>query len=53
MVIMTMVTIMNLGIVFAITTLFIAMMDIFQADRATTATVQSLLMGVTFGFGKV
>lgn len=30
MVIMTMVTVMNLGIVFAIATLFIAMMEIFH-----------------------
>ncbi|XP_045214404.2 monocarboxylate transporter 12-like isoform X2 [Mercenaria mercenaria] len=44
---------MVFGIVFAFGAFFVELLDKFQKDRATTATLQSLLVGVTLSFGVV
>ena len=46
------VSVINMGVVFSFGSLFIELMDKFQTDRSTTATVQSLLVGVTLSFGE-
>ncbi|XP_045161622.2 monocarboxylate transporter 13-like [Mercenaria mercenaria] len=49
----TAVTMIDFGLVFSFGAMFVTMMETFQTDRAATATVQSILIGVTLGFGAV
>ncbi|XP_045161617.2 monocarboxylate transporter 2-like [Mercenaria mercenaria] len=49
----TAVTMIDFGLVFSFGTMFVTMMETFQTGRAATATVQSILIGVTLGFGAV
>ncbi|XP_060551954.1 uncharacterized protein LOC132713396 isoform X2 [Ruditapes philippinarum] len=44
------VTMLDFGIIFAFGALFVDMMETFESDRASTATVQSLLIGISLGF---
>lgn len=48
-----MVTMLEFGLVFSFGAVFVALLDTFHRDRSTTATVQSLLVGVTLSFGVV
>ncbi|XP_045163710.2 monocarboxylate transporter 7-like [Mercenaria mercenaria] len=49
----TAVTMIDFGLVFSFGAMFVTMMETFNTDRAATATVQSILTGVTLGFGAV
>lgn len=46
------VTMLDFGIIFSLGAMFVAMVETFQSDRSSTATVQSLLVGISLSFSE-
>jgi hypothetical protein len=42
----------DFALLFSLGALYIDIMETYETDRATAAVVQSLMTGVTLGFGK-
>ncbi|XP_053393586.1 monocarboxylate transporter 7-like [Mercenaria mercenaria] len=49
-IIVCMVTMLDFGIIFTFGAMFVDMMEAFESDRSSTATVQSLLIGISLSF---